>query len=102
MSDYWTENNLVKPQQIVVCAACMFGDILVTGARHHDKVMNDVLCKLEDNGVKLDGECKQGFIDQFGEFLTREEALKIVKKNNQPFDIERNGSDNSLFSEGLY
>lgn len=45
---------------------------------------------------------EQGFINQFGEFRTREEALKIALENGQPFDAKRNGSTNQLFSEGLY
>jgi hypothetical protein len=49
---------------------------------------------------KRNGE--QGFINQFGDFLTREEAMQIVKQNGQPFDIGSNRGDSVLFSEGLY
>lgn len=45
---------------------------------------------------------EQGFIDQFGAFHDREEALRIVKRAFQPFSPERNGSETQLFSEGLY
>jgi hypothetical protein len=55
----------------------------------------------EAAGVSLrNGE--QGFINQFGDFLTREEAMQIVKQNGQPFDIGSNRGDSVLFSEGLY
>jgi hypothetical protein len=39
MADYWTENGLIKPQQIVVCAAIKVGNVLLCGARHCDSVM---------------------------------------------------------------
>jgi hypothetical protein len=45
----------------------------------------------------------QGFIDQWGQFYTRREAMRVVKESGQPFNLERNGSqDEKLFSEGLY
>tara|TARA_R110000765_G_scaffold67960_1_gene131423 strand:+ start:384 stop:605 length:222 start_codon:yes stop_codon:yes gene_type:complete len=43
----------------------------------------------------------QGFIDQFGQFLTREEAHVIAKKNGQI--VKRCGGDEkTLYSENLY
>jgi len=44
---------------------------------------------------------EEGFIDQFGDFLTREEAMQIVKENGQPFNKERNGCNKDLYSEGI-
>ncbi len=96
--DYWIANGIEKPPQIVVCAANRIGDVVLCGARHWDKVMRAQLFAM---GMKGGGE-EQGFIDQFGDFLTRKEAMEIVKKNGQPFDKERNGGDVYLFSEGLY
>jgi len=55
----------------------------------------------EGAGMQLTN-CEQGFINQFGDFLTREEALTIVQENGQRFNAERNGSTTELFSEGLY
>lgn len=98
MSDYWKNNGLVKPQQIIVCAALKVGDVLVCGARHCDKVMRK---QADAMGLNL-MNTEQGFIDQFGDFLTRKEAMQIVKENGQAFDIERNRGDSVLFSEGLY
>jgi len=102
MSDYWTENGLVKPPSTVVCAANKVQhngtDFLIVGARHWDSVM----CATADAlGIKGGNE-EQGFINQYGEFLTRDEAMKIVKENGQTFNIERNQGDLTLFSEGLY
>lgn len=103
MSDYWKDNNIKKPQQVVVCAANKFEDIIICGARHWDHIMNDQFDLMKKADPTLSGpKFEQGFIDQFGAFLTREEAMNIVKENGQPFDIDRNGGDGVLFSEGLY
>jgi hypothetical protein len=96
--DYWEANKLKKPQQVVVCAACRMGDHIVLGARHFDERMREQMDRTSCNW-KL---AEQGFIDQFGAFLSREEAMNIVKSSGQPFDIERNRGDKILFSEGLY
>ena len=98
MPDYWKEAGIQKPTEIIVCAANRYGDLIVAGARHHDRVMNGVLRKIE--GIPRKGD--QGFINQFGEFRTREEAYKIVQENGQPFNQERNGTGDKLYSEGLY
>ena len=101
MSDYWKDNNIKKPQQIIVGAAVKLNDTMICGARHFDKVMNAQIARLP---LKLKWSlAEQGFINQFGEFIARDKAMDIVKKNGQPFDIERNGgSDKELYSEGLY
>lgn len=97
-SDYWEKNGITKPQQVVVCAAIKVGEVIFCGARHCDKIMR---AQAKAAGMKLHSP-HQGFIDQFGDYLTREEAMQIVKDNGQPFNIERNGGDVVLFSEGLY
>jgi len=104
MGDYWEDNGIKKPQQIVVCAACRFKDVMLCGARHFDSAMLNQLEHMKEGTKPSDpGErWEQGFIDQFGDFLTREEAMQIVKENGQPFNIERNRGDTYLFSEGLY
>lgn len=100
MSDYWKDNGIEKPQQIVVCAACKLDGVVLCGARHWDKVMR---AQARAMGEKTPFTGEEGFIDQFGDFLTREGAMEIVKKNGQRFDIERNGgSCIELSSEGLY
>lgn len=97
--DYWEKNGIEKPQQIVVCAAIKVGDLIICGARHCDIRMRE---QAEAAGISLKA-APQGFIDQFGDFLTREEAMQIVKENGQPFNVERNGDgDTALYSEGLY
>jgi len=105
MGNYWEDAGLVKPQAIVVCAACKYGDTIICGARHYDKIMysqlNAFSPEKKANMVRI-RHVEQGFINQFGEFLTREEALEVVKQSGQPFNEERNGDDTKLYSEGLY
>jgi len=98
LKDYWQENGLTKPQEIIVCAANYKDGTIFCGARHCDRVMRYQAAAANTTLTAS----KQGFINQFGEFLTREEALKIVLENGQPFNSERNGSKTELFSEGLY
>lgn len=102
MGDYWGENGIKKPQQVVVCAACRRGSIIIAGARHFDKVMRSQInaINLKTHAV----EWEEGFIDQFGGFLTRQEAMKIAIEAGQNVDIERGcgGDKEILYSEGLY
>lgn len=94
----------------IVCAANRYYDeegveILVLGIRHHDTFMNQQIERLKKLGVDCrpaDGH--QGFVDQYKNFLTREQAWKIAEKNGQI--IRRIGGDTlnggHLFSENLY
>ena len=85
-------------KQIVVCAANRMPDgHLLIGVRHWDKLMRTQAGKLGYKG----GNEEQGFVDQMGEFLTREEALQIAKDGNQ---IRRRcgGDEHALYSENLY
>lgn len=98
MIKYWKENNIPIPVEKVVCAANKFEDgTIICGARHWDSIMR---CVAEC--LPLTGREQQGFINQWGVFLDRKEALEVVKNSGQPFDAERNGATDMLFSEGLY
>lgn len=83
----------------IVCAAIRHTStrIVVCGARHFDMVMHRQI-----NAMNLPDEWdEQGFIDQRGEFLTREEAHKVATEAGQI--IRRCGGDEGrLFSENLY
>ena len=87
----------------IVCAANRLGDLIVPGPRHFDSTMHRIIERVVDP-VNHDGSrWEQGFIDQWGRFWSREQAMQIVKDNKQPFDLERNGgNDRQLYSEGLY
>lgn len=103
--DYWEKKGIEKPQTKIVCAACIVfhneNEVLLVGARHFDAVMRNQATLMGIDLSKTPGKIS-GFIDQFGYFHEREEALAIVKAFGQPFNQERNGSSTKLFSEGLY
>jgi len=94
----------MKAKQIVVCSAIRQNGVTVCGARHFDRGMVHTIRSLDGSCMmKLGTAWEQGFIDQFGKFLTREEAFQVVKNNGQPFDSKRNGGSKiKLYSEGLY
>ena len=108
--DYWEENGLTKPQEVIVAAAnrytscyAMPEGTLLVGARHWDTLMRSQLRLItQERKLTKPNEWEQGFINQFGEFRNREEALKIVLESGQPFDKERNRCTMRLYSEGLY
>ena len=88
--------------QRVVCAALRSRKTgrIVAGARHYDSVMRNVTSvngKREPEWVGAE----QGFIDQFGKFLTREEAWTVASIAHQlrPHPSQIPGT---LFSEDLY
>ncbi len=85
----------------IVCAAMKLKDgFIVVGARHFDMLMHATLKRI--GATHLDVE-EQGFIDQFGNFLTRAEAMVIARKNGQIYREVGNGEDNiDLYSENLY
>lgn len=98
----------------VVCAANRNknGDMIL-GARHWDMLMHSAH-KVYMNQLDFIGKevkditdfKEQGFINTWGEFLTRNQAWKVAEHNNQI--INRVGGDMSdkgvgkLFSENLY
>lgn len=90
----------------VVCAANRFpgtgnGPIIVCGARHFDNVMHAVIDAL---GLQSQaGDAEQGFIDQFGVFMTREEAATVAAEAGQ-LNVRRPKTvpARQLFSEDLY
>jgi len=91
--------------QVVVCAAIRFSDgTIVCSPRHYDQTMAEVIMPLREVGKCLKERCEQGFVDQWGNFLTREEAWIIAKKEGQI--IRRVGGDSinggKLFSENIY
>ena len=84
----------------VVCAGCRNkAGVIVCGPRHLDSTMR-ALFALTGGSEAWIG-CEQGFVDQHGKFLTREEAHIIATENNQFF--RRCGGDKeTLYSENLY
>lgn len=93
--------------QRIVCAALRAadGDILL-GIRHYSKDMRDTIKKRID-GKKFH-HChdeNQGFVDQYGKYLTRREAYKVAEAAGQIINPKACGGvspDKILYSEGIY
>lgn len=90
----------------IVCAAVIYPNhpgVMLVGPRHFDRVMCDQYLRFFTAG-SAPGEEKsvQGFLDQNGKFLTREEAYPVAEAAGQI--IRRCGGDanGKLFSENLY
>lgn len=88
----------MRSQPRIVCAAIRnnAGDVII-GIRHFDPGMHEQIKKSSSCWIVNE----QGFIDQFSNFYTREEAWKIASESNQ---IIRRcpGDEGKLFSENIY
>ena len=92
------------PRTRIVCAAIRGADgQIVTSARHYDKNMLNQIEMMQnpDNFYHRSRE-DQGFIDQFGNYYTRQEAYTIAYRNEQIHREVNTSSENTLFSEHLY
>lgn len=103
------DKDLDEPLYRVVCAAIRHkNSCVLCGARHYDDVMRKMILKLiclaceADVSLREDGwySCDQGFINNKGEFLTREQAWKVAEAAGQIRQIT--GTAGTLFSEDLY
>lgn len=105
--DGWTPE--IPP--VIVCAANQYGDYILTGARHWDRIMRMTTTAIGRGEFSAgwkwllsQGKECQGFIDQFGRFYTREEAELVARQNDQ-IDMNQHGgrlSETALHSEDLY
>lgn len=95
-----------RPPQRVVCAANRLSDgTIFVGVRHWDQFMRqqagDYIVVNGSDEVSI-AVAEQGFVDQWGTFLTRSEAWIIAEHEGQ---IHRTGpgfSGPELYSENLY
>lgn len=101
------ETKLIKTRRIVCAANRFYGDTIVCGARHYDEAMRSVLPHLKD--AYSSANVEQGFINTWGEFLSREEAWMVASYNDQIIRIVGSQDVNhigvygtELFSENLY
>ena len=95
-----------KLQRRVVCAAnryeCTLGGVLIfVGVRHFCPLMRQNMQSWGDTIIR--NTETQGFVDQFGVFMDRKEALSVAKDAGQ-LNISRlkTWPDDELFSEDLY
>ena len=91
----------------VVCAAVQHpsGMVMLLGPRHFDMTMRQQMMLYQHAGIPESSwqDATQGFIDQMGVFMDREEALKVVRAAGQIFRYCGNGERNTeLYSENLY
>jgi len=83
----------------IIAAACRLGETVFCGARHGDTIM---MTQMDAAGMDMIG-ADQGFIDQWGRFWDRKEAMVIAYTAGQRINYERQGGHrDELFSEGLY
>ena len=94
----------------VVCAANRYGTTIIAGARHHDSIMRSAIAFIGGGDFRVGYEKlleeagereQQGFIDQYGVFMSREEAAYIVVQNKQPLRDSKIVS-RELYSENIY
>jgi hypothetical protein len=77
----------------------MTDGLIVTGIRHYSPEMRLVLKRIYGNDYKYKVK-EQGFVDQYGEFLTREVAWVIAEREGQI--REQVSTPGTLYSENLY
>ena len=87
---------------IIVCAAIKKGDIIIAGPRHFDSVMISQIKAIAGDNKGMFADAEQGFVDQYGNFWNRIDAMMLARASGQPLDRTRNGSKTKLYSEGLY
>lgn len=101
MSEEWKPDYNVTPAW-VVCAALFHPETgrIITGPRHFCPTMRQQILASEGFPFWKTGAVTQGFVDQFGAFLTRKDAWIIAERNGQ---IKREvSSPGTLYSENLY
>lgn len=94
--------SISERKRVVVCAAVKFvNNSVVCSARHYDERMRETLRRL---GVGQRSEVEQGFVDQWGSFMSRREAWGVAAAAGQI--LRRVGGDTAdggtLYSENLY
>lgn len=99
---WWDHHNV---QRRIASAACNYHGYIVTGVRHHCMIMRMQIDAsggkaLLDEWVSVNSGVKQqGFVDQFGNFLTRTEAWPIAVAANQL--IRHDITPGKLYSENI-
>ena len=97
----------VEAQRIVCAAYVMEDGRIISGARHLSPDMRATMRAIyrEDSKyhLKISKEHHSGgFIDQFGNYLNREEAWLVAKRQNQITRDIHHLKDGPLYSELLY
>lgn len=104
LREYFEDHKkcIIPEKQRVVCAAIQFPDgQIFTGVRHFSPDMVIVM-RLSGYQPAQDFKEEQGFVDQWGNFLTREEAFEIAVRQGQHTDKFNRTESVPLYSEDLY
>lgn len=104
----WISENAFN-RRVIVSAANKYEltdgrEVIIPCVRHSSVELHKNINILKEVGLLTSGHCKpknQGFVDQYCNWWSREDAYVIAKAAGQVND-DRNGSDDELFSEGLY
>lgn len=94
-------------QRRIVCAALRASDgSLLLGIRHYSRDMHEQIAARKD-GMKFEHllDDQQGFVDQHGAFMSRDEAYRVARDAGQLVYPDRcgDGLDGmKLYSEGIY
>jgi hypothetical protein len=94
LTEVFVPNGTAKRQ--VVCAANRYGEHIILGVRHHCPLMNKMLDLAGINAFTRE----QGFVDQWGNYMDRQEALLVLKTNGRW--IRSEDYLDELYSENLY
>lgn len=91
----------------VVCAAIRAADgALMLGIRHYSPDMHDqIIERVNGARFKHRHDENQGFVDQHGVYMTREEAYQVAQAAGQIISQKACGlglNGPKLYSEGLY
>ena len=91
----------------VVCAAIRSADgDLLLGIRHYSRDMYEQIAARRDSTrFRHRYDPDQGFVDQYGVYMTREEAYEVAHAAGQIIHPEACGAGldgSKLYSEGLY
>jgi hypothetical protein len=99
--------TLNTTQRRVVCAAIRAADgTLLLGIRHYSADMNrQLVMRADAHKFEHRHDEDQGFVDQHGIFMDREEAYRVARDANQIVRPNACGDGlegPKLYSEGLY
>lgn len=95
----------IKKQRRIVCAANRLKDgTVILGIRHWDDFMHQAIgqSKNEDEEVETVVGHRQGFVDQWGNFVSRREAWDIALHQEQIVRTGPGFEGPDLYSENLY
>ena len=89
-------------QRKVVCAANKYGNYMFIGVRYFCPIMCKNMETYDIPWLRKEFGEEQGFIDQYGVFLNRKEALQVALDAHQMDGRQKTTPYDRLFSEDIY